>query len=84
MCVPMNCMFEGGGGKMGAPSPHHVPLAVFLISANVFEIQDYKFMSSVCVYSAHMLTSVPKNVCDVTVEPPLGRPLLLPFELNPS
>lgn len=48
---------------MGAPSLHHVPLAVILISANVFEIRDCKLMSCVCVYSAHMLTSVPKNVC---------------------
>lgn len=60
MCVPMNCMLEGGGGgKMGAPSLHHVPLAVILISANVFEIQNCKFMRCVCMYS------VPKNVCVV-------------------
>lgn len=78
---------------MGAPSPHHVPLAVILISANVFEIQDCKFMSNVCVCvgayvqctHAHKCTQDCVCLCkNVTVEPPLGRLLLLPFELNPS
>lgn len=73
----------GWGGKMGAPSPAQPPIGSAFLT-NTFEIQEF-MSASVCMHmcSTCMLTSVPKHVRMLTVEAPLGRPPLLPFEPNP-